>query len=145
MTLRTSSRPDLLAFRSGIADTWAGGHHDGPPEDWDEIRARLRALHQSGRARRRHAIGVVRSLDPRPACDDEGDGTATDPRLLRVTWRPADMLIPAGMISFLAWLYTVLAPAAARRWWHQHNPLLVQRLLVVVSVLLLVNLLAGAF
>lgn len=71
-------------------------------------------------------------------------GADAESRSLRVSWRPADGLASAGIAGLLAWVCSQIVPSRAWHWWQQHNPLVIQRLLVVVSILLLINLLANA-
>jgi hypothetical protein len=92
MTLQSSPRSDAVALTYPAHDHPSAELHDGPPADWDEIRARLRSRPQTERL---SMIGGYTGNLSLVGADAES-------RRLRVSWRPADGLASAGITGLLA-------------------------------------------
>jgi hypothetical protein len=143
MTLQSSMRSDGIASHRAPFGGWTTTWSDGPPSDWDEIRDRLRSLHSAGSERRRQPARagvpevIVSASQPSLAVGLTLD-TSDHPQRARLSWRRADAPSPSPLRALLAPLRGLLASLPAARWWQEHDPLLVQRLLLLVSVLLLV-------
>ena len=144
MSFPSTTRPDPREHQRAVLG-WTTAWTDGPPDDWDEIRSRLRALRQPKQGRRRmradRVLPVVstsvtgRSL---PALVPPALETLGGPQPSRVSWRRADAVIPTACVAIAATLGRVIETLRMARWWYEHNPLLMQRVLLLVAVLLAV-------
>lgn len=138
MTPGSSLRPEWSP-RNNASGGWTTSWTDGPPSDWDEIRDRLRSLHPpkgtAGRARRAAAHELTAkaalALAAPPPIESLGG-----PSPARVSWRRADQIVPTPLLSLAEWLDQLTLVRQLRHWWYVHDPLLVQRLALVTSLLL---------
>jgi len=141
MTLHSPMRPDGVAHHQHAMSGWTTTWKDGPPSDWDEIRDRLRSLHapKGGRAKEARATEprVLVATAP-PAVATPAMETLDGPHPARVSWRRADVATPAWFAGVLTRLRDALACPRLPRWWREHDPLLMQRVLLLVNALLVV-------
>jgi hypothetical protein len=140
MTLHSSMRPDRLAHHHPPLSGWTTTWTDGPPSDWDEIRSRLRSLHPPKTERVRQGSEPRVVVGPAASSAVAGLTVETPDGLheARVSWRRAEAPSPSSALPALPPLRDLLAAIPAVRWWQEHDPLLVQRTLLLVSLLLLV-------
>lgn len=110
---------------------WSGG----PPADWDEIRSRLRTYHEQAAGRTDEA--------PAPAASPVANGKAahvirpaTAPRA-----RPMPLQAPAAEDVDCGSVFEL----PVLRWWQAPNPLVMQRAVLVLCVMLAILLLLQAF
>jgi hypothetical protein len=92
MTLQSSPRSDAVALTYLPQDHPSPEPHDGPPADWDEIRARLRSRPQTD------CLPMIGGY----AGNLSLVGADAESRSLRISWRPADGLASAGIAGLLA-------------------------------------------
>jgi hypothetical protein len=140
MTLQSSMRPDRFAHHHAPTGGWTTTWKDGPPSDWDEIRDRLRSLHPPKVERARQSSGpriIVGSAAPSAVAGLTVE-TREGPQPAWVSWRRADESAASSPMPSLPSPRELLAAIPLVRWWREHDPLLVQRVLLLVSVLLLV-------
>jgi len=117
MTLpSTASRDETRPAGAGWTTAWT----DGPPTDWDEIRARLRSFNGRG-------SGAARDFPPVAAQQplDAATGDQTSARR-----GSGGASAPSQLMTRLKREY--------RRLWRDYDPLLTQRLLMLTILLLIV-------
>ena len=56
----------------------------------------------------------------------------------RVRRRGTETITPAALLAVVAWLRGMRFPTPLLRWWREHDPLLMQRLLLVIALVLAV-------
>ena len=119
---------DRIAPHAGWASTWSAA----PSSDWDELRLRLRSLHAP-------EIGCRQSVQAAAAEATPALEMLHGPQPARVSWRAAPGSPPARLRDRL--LHDLPLP----RWWSEHDPLTVQRVLLVIALLLTVELVFHLF
>lgn len=147
MNSSTPARPDGVAHHHRATPGWTTTWTDGPPDDWDEIRDRLRSLHTSKSAtkpaRKRERVAFAHTIVAQPAGPAAPSlppsiEALAGPQPARVSWRPADAVVPPILLTVAAWLSAHVTAFPSTRWWRESDPLVAQRILLVVALLLTV-------
>lgn len=117
---------------------------DGPPADWDELKARIRTpvprvRMWRGRCARKPLYRMPAELSSPPS------RTSTAPAQTHARWRPADQGFAVALTTMLTRRCAAMVRPLAGTWWRRYDPVLVQRLLLLLSVLLIVDLALAAF
>jgi hypothetical protein len=115
---RSEETPDRPPAAGDWTTSWAGT----PPEGWDEVRGRMRVL-RGGATHGGHG-------HPTPALE-----LLEGPQPARVSWRRAEPGVGAAVGAVELWLHRMAGRLWSPSWWREHQPLTVQRILVLILVM----------
>jgi len=135
MTVHSSPRGESGVGEQATGAAWTSRWSGGPPSDWDELRARLRTYHDqlSGRE------DETPVLPPGPAAAGKAAHIVRPAASQRA--RPIPLKAPSAEDVD----YGTVFDLPIIRWWQVHNPLVMQRAVLVLCVMLAILLLLQAF
>jgi hypothetical protein len=115
---RSAEIPDL-----SIADDWTTSVIDAPAGGREETRGRMRVL-------RGGAAHGGRDGNATPALE-----LLQGPQPARVSWHSAEPGVTAAVGAIDLWLHRLIGRPWVPAWWREHQPLVVQRILIIILVL----------
>lgn len=118
---------------------WTRQWPEGPPDDWDDIRDRLRTMpfgRTGARQSRFDRLRRAKTPTPNPMIAlDEGPQPAT--------WKPISAVDADRLPPMVHPLKGSFGRYSSPRWWRDANPVATQRLLMAISLLLAILVIAG--